>query len=101
MKLKEDVILQGLRPEMLIAVIVCNDVYAKYGEELVITSAVDSKHSAKSLHYSGCAIDIRTRFFEFDEVSLVAADIRGRLTEDFDVVVESDHIHIEYQPIYK
>jgi len=30
----------------------------------------------------------------------VAADIRERLTEDFDVVVESDHIHLEFQPRY-
>ncbi len=98
MKLKKTVKLKGLQPQILIAVMVANDVYRDFGKELVITSVNDSKHSEFSLHYSGDAIDIRTRYFTSEEKVAVHKEIKDRLTKDFDVVLEKDHIHIEYDP---
>ena len=100
MKIKDGVTMMGVKTELLIGLMVCDSVYSKYGEELVVTALTDGKHSATSLHYNGCAADLRTRYFEPSEVEFVAADIRERLTVDFDVVVESDHIHLEFQPRY-
>lgn len=100
MELKNGVKVHGLSNEIMLAVFVCIGVYEKYGEELVITSITDGQHSGTSLHYSGNAIDIRTRYFDEKEIEVVAGDIRSRLTGDYDIVVEKTHIHIEYQPRY-
>ncbi len=98
MKLKSNVKLNDLQPQILIAAMVANDVYRQHGKELVITSVNDSKHSEHSLHYSGNAIDIRTRYFDYQEKLDVYKEISKRLVSDFDVVLEKDHIHIEYDP---
>ncbi len=90
--------MNGVRQEIVLALIICDYVYSKHGQELVATSINDSKHSETSLHYSGCAVDLRTHYFKKDEVKMVASDIRERLTIDYDVIVEKDHIHLEYQP---
>ncbi len=98
MILKDGVVISGIRTELLFALNVCDGVYSTYGEELVITSLNDGKHSDTSLHYSCSGADLRTRYFTVPETKLVAEDIRSRLGIDFDVVVEKDHIHLEYQP---
>ena len=100
MELKKGITLMGVKPELLIGLMVCNSVYSNHNQELVVTAVTDGKHSSTSLHYNGCALDLRTRYFEPSEVEQVAAEIRERLTVDFDVVVESDHIHLEFQPRY-
>ena len=98
MKLKKNVRLTGIRPELMIAIIVANDVYDTYNKELVLTSVLDGTHSNLSLHYAGCAFDCRTRYFDYSTVRDVAKDIRSKLTKDFDVVIEPSHLHIEFQP---
>ena len=99
MILKEGVVTNGIRQELLLALIVANDVYSQHGKDLVVTSLNDGKHSLTSLHYSGCAADLRTHYFEdAEDVKDVAASIKNRLGIDYDVVVEKDHIHMEYQP---
>ena len=101
MMLKKGVNPIGLRCEMLLALTVCNEVYKKYKKIMVITSLNDSTHSRKSLHYSGCAADLRTNYFDRSTQLLVVKDIKTRLSwsPHYDVVLESDHIHIEYQPV--
>lgn len=98
MKVKSGVKLTGLQPELIIGLIVCKSVYDKFGFELVITSGLEGNHSRKSLHYTGQAVDLRTRSMSKSTQERVIYEIRKRLTEDFDVVLEATHIHIEYQP---
>ncbi|MBW4979571.1 hypothetical protein ABWH88_06750 [Marinobacter adhaerens] len=99
LKLKAGVVAQGLSTEILLAVCVAQSVYASYGYDCVITSLLDGTHSSTSLHYCGNAVDLRTRIFENDSVAeSVANDIGECLGADFDVVLEPDHIHVEYQP---
>lgn len=87
----------GMRPEILLAVLAANEVYATYGHNLVLTSICDGKHSKNSYHYKGLAIDTRTHYFEsIEEIYKVADEIRQRLNEFYDVVVEKDHLHIEF-----
>ena len=98
MKFKEGVKVFGLRPEMMLVfnAIDCFD------RELTITSICDGKHGEASRHYNGFAVDVRTRDdnssvqWSIEQKKNVARFIKDRLTADFDVVVEADHIHIEF-----
>ena len=98
MILKQGVKIANLQPQLIIAIIVANDVYKAHSQELVITSVDDSKHGATTLHGKGCAFDCRTSYFLNGEGQRVANEIRAKIDEDFDVVYEGDHIHIEYDP---
>ena len=98
MRLKDGVDLTGVSWRMFHAAVVAEAVYAKYNAELVITSARDGKHSARSLHYEGLALDLRTRSLMREDVPRVVADMKAALGDDYDVVLESDHIHLEFDP---
>ena len=99
MKLKSDnVSLQNLAPQLVLALWMANEVYDEHNTEMVITSVNDSRHSTTSLHYAGCAVDLRTRTLPEGTAGDVARAIKAKLTKDFDVILESDHIHLEYQP---
>jgi len=97
--LKESVKTNGMAPEILLVVVIANEVYAEQGYECVITSITDGKHGTASLHYIGHAIDLRTRHvaMEVEKQSIVQA-LKTRLGSQYDVVLEKDHIHIEFQP---
>lgn len=96
--LKPGVRVVGLKPELLIAFVVADGVYASYGLECVVTSVVDSKHSIGSKHYAGYAMDLRTHHVPADSIKELHRKIQNGLGGDYDVVLESDHIHIEYDP---
>lgn len=97
MKLKDGVKLEGVQWQMFKAAIVAEAVFAKYGSELVITSACDGKHSRNSLHYKGLALDLRTWHVSGREQQ-VATELQRALGDEYDVVAESDHIHLEWDP---
>jgi hypothetical protein len=68
------------------------------GKGCTITSVTDSKHGRSSLHYTGQAIDYRTRHLSEAEKTSLLNLISGALHEEFDVILESDHLHVEFQP---
>jgi hypothetical protein len=77
----------------------------RYQEDVVITSVSDGKHKVGSKHYTGEAFDIRTWTTPYSGVqvtqgkkNLLCYDIQKMLGEDYDVIAESTHIHIEYDP---
>lgn len=101
MKLKTGVRILGVRPEVVLAMIITQDLYEDYGYEFVVTSCTDGRHRRASLHYTGCAFDCRTwelPTYGTEERRDVVADLQARLGSDFDVVDEADHLHIEFQP---
>lgn len=99
MKLKPGVIVQGISNEAIFGVLAAQAVYQKYGLDFVITSMLDGKHSSKSKHYRGDAVDIRTRHIQNDNMKAqIVADIKSALGDDYDVILESTHIHLEYDP---
>lgn len=100
MRFKKGVKLQGIRPELVLAIQAANDIFVGEGIELVITSILDGEHSRNSLHYAGSAFDIRTRGIHGSTVARIVAALNGALTVDFDVVLHPNHLHIEYQPRY-
>jgi len=97
MKIKSGVEVNGLKVEILLAVIIAREIYASLGVELVITEATGGKHGHGSFHYIGMAIDLRTR--DFMDKGRQASDLLKKfLGEEYDVVLEKDHIHIEFNP---
>ena len=97
MKLKSGVRILGIRPEIAFIMPAVQKVYDDHGTELVITSVTDGKHSRGSLHYAGAALDLRTRDTSRETAKRITAALKKALGDDFDVVLERDHIHMEYQ----
>jgi len=104
MKLKPGVLLGELTPQMVMGALIVKSVYQKLdpGCSCTVTSANDSKHSDKSLHYTGNALDFRTHDFTANKLYLVQ-EVKGSLGIHFDVVLEgvgtpNEHLHVEYQP---
>lgn len=71
----------------------------------VITSLRDSEHGSHSLHYGGPlgdirvqACDIRTRNLTAAEQRVAITQLRRYLGEAYDIVDESNHLHVEYDP---
>lgn len=98
LKLKDSSVnIDGISMEIVEALYACMTVCnAKGMQSVVITSAIDGQHSPKSLHYSGNAVDIRSRNWP-DSIGM-AQQIREILGQDFDVILEVDHLHIEFDP---
>lgn len=88
-----------------------------YDDVVVITSICDGKHGRGSLHPRDRAEDVRIlgertggirvhpnlAALEMPAQQKLAANVwarqlRRNLGSDFDVIVEADHIHIEYDP---
>lgn len=63
-------------------------------EELVITSTYEGNHSEGSLHYADLAEDIRRH----KKGQQVRDELKNKFGIDYDVLLKSNHIHIEYDP---
>lgn len=98
MRLKPGVKLAGVKTEIMFAVLVADQVYREVGKDVVITSVTDGTHSANSLHYKGLAVDLRTSYLTEQEKKFAVEQLKVRLGAEFDVVLESTHIHIEFDP---
>lgn len=107
---KDGASLTGLQDVMVPAIEAAS--YAAHslaGVPAVITSGLDGEHGQGSLHYEGLAVDVRRLdrhempdggviFPDPELAQAQAARIRARLPAEFDVVLESTHVHIEYDP---
>lgn len=99
MKIKEGVKLAGLRTEMVLALVIAAQVYHDIADtEMVVTEATGGVHGRGSLHYTGQAADLRTNTMSKELAAKVVLAIREKLGENYDVVLEADHIHVEFQP---
>ncbi len=97
MRLKRGVKIVGMSPQIFLAAVVAEKVFAKYQKEkLVITSVTDSKHGRGSKHYVGDAIDLRSR--NLSDPKAATKELKSDLGSEFDVVLESNHIHVEWEP---
>ena len=96
LRLARNVRMQGIRPELLLALMILSDLCSWSGTVVVVTHILDGKHMYNSLHYTGAAIDF-VIVIELDRVVWVE-ELRSRLGEAYDVIDEGDHIHVEYQP---
>jgi hypothetical protein len=94
--LKPGVRVAGLRPEILLAVVAAECVCAEMGVDCVVMACVDGVHKAGSLHYCGLAVDLRSRDFRPGDLDKAIARLRQCLGADYDVVLENDHVHVEF-----
>lgn len=105
---KQGVNIEGVKPECILGIICVNSYFEKQKIDLWITSVKDGKHGENSLHYGGYAFDARIRNLDgYDRTIssedkhlaiLYAKDLKTLFGALFDVVVEGDHIHVEYDP---
>ena len=107
MQFKTGVELTGLRPEMVAVLSAVEETYRyTINVEPVCTSGTEraTKHKRSSKHYCGAALDFRIKdsatgvIFSKPILATLQAGLLTRLTAEFDVVLESDHFHIEYDP---
>lgn len=66
--------------------------------ETYVTSMNDSTHMPGSKHYTDEAADVRTHDLLPADIAYWASMIQRRLGSDYQVITETDHIHIEYDP---
>jgi len=99
---KPGVLIPYLTLPMAKAFVVLMEMWSLEKNGPVITSMIDGKHMRGSLHYDGKAFDLRTFYFkggsEGKVVKTFARELSKALGKDYDVVVEKDHIHCEFDP---
>ena len=90
----------GVTPKMLVIAAAAANTAEKGGFEVVITSGTDGQHRRASKHYSGDALDLRISNLTLDQRKALIAGLMTRLGDGYDIVLEPDHIQIEYDPDY-
>ncbi len=91
--------LVGLRPEILFGHSVVVEVFRDAGHKtLHITSIRDGEHSRGSRHYIGLAIDYDVVGLNKANFESIAAEVRARLSDEFDVIAHKGHLHVEFDP---
>ena len=96
--MKRGVFLSGTHPCLFEMIDAAKRAYYPLGYDVTITSGCEGTHSRKSLHYKGLALDFRTRMLDEDERIEVEDSLRDILGDDYDVVFERDHFHVEFDP---
>lgn len=98
LSIKPGVRLTGASSELVIGINVVHSVHVARGIAMTITSVTDGRHSSGSLHHCGRAFDCRTRHLTADEANALAHDVVDALGPEWDVVLESTHLHVEHDP---
>lgn len=93
--IKKGVRMHGIKVEIVLALVIADQVYTILDHDLVVTSVLDGQHMRASIHYTGGAVDFR---LPGDDGVAARNLIAKRLGDDYDVVLEDDHIHVEWQP---
>ncbi len=84
----------AMHPRMIEAYRAWQDLLAPYGVPAVVTSARDGRHITGSRHYTGRAIDLRTRDIPPHLLQDIADRYRDRMGSDWVVILERDHLHV-------
>ena len=110
LQIKSGAKLIGINTQIVIALQITESLWKENWPNVpvTVTCGTDGKHGQGSRHYFGNAVDIRTRDLPHNEdeetgnnseAAKHARQLLGqRLGNEFDVVLESDHIHIEWDP---
>jgi hypothetical protein len=99
LSLKQGVKCFGIRPEMVLCAMIVASVYSEFNNaSCVITSITDGTHGTHSHHYKGFAMDFRTRHVPVGVRQKIADRIQAALGAEFQVRLESNHIHVEFDP---
>lgn len=95
-RVKEGVRFEMLRPEIYGIFNVIDELWQANNSEAMITSAADGVHKNNSKHYNGYALDLRS--WNLHDPASIAKALQDMLGADYYVLLESDHIHCQYNP---
>lgn len=101
---KDSVRFKQLRLEIMWAIKIVGIIWKAHGLTPTITSANDSKHMVKSLHYKDRAIDIRLKDVEVSLRPTLVQLVAHALGDEYDVLHEfvddpvNVHMHVEWDP---
>lgn len=111
LQIKPTAKLAGLKREIIDVLQLIAEIYQKHGYDCILTEGTGGVHRVSSKHYSGHAIDLRTKHIEgFDKLMDIKNDLTAHLGPTFDVLYEgtrrdssgeitaNEHFHIEYDP---
>lgn len=101
MRVKDGVISQiCVHPKIQWAIVEADSIWRRLGrtEGVTVTSLLDGHHKRGSKHYTGEAADLRIRYWTQPQRDLAVKYLVQALGNDFDVVLEPTHIHIEWDP---
>ena len=87
-----------VRPQIWDAMAIAEKVFKDFGYDCIVTSLCDGKHSRNSKHYEGNAMDLRTRHLKDGEAERITELLANRLGVKYDVILEGNHIHAEFDP---
>lgn len=93
--------LLGMQPQVVLVVVIVHGVALEWPAwDAAITSVTDGKHSSKSKHYRGLAVDVDDTGLAPgpDGIDTVLEMLRYRLGPQFDVLHHNGHFHIEWDP---
>jgi len=95
MKIKEGA---KIHPSIAIAIAtqIVQPILRKHGQELVITENWGGTHMVGSKHDDWLAIDLR--IWDLHHKDSCVQKMQTALGSEYDVVLESDHIHLEFDP---
>lgn len=97
MILLDNVNVACLQPIMMMGMVVIESVFRDHGvAEVVFTHICDGAHMKGSLHPLGLAVDVR--IWGVTDLPDMVSDLAKALGNEYDVVLETDHIHVEYDP---
>lgn len=103
-KIKNGVVITGMKPEINLAISITNTVLDRHGYDCIVTEITGGRHSRHSLHPVGLAVDIRSKHIRVESKKIeILGDLREALGDKYDVILEglgsvNEHYHIEYQP---
>ncbi len=72
--------------------------FSSVNKPCVVTSGRDGQHQVNSKHYTDAALDFRIFHLQGNELDTVVQALKRTLGQDFDVVIEPSHLHLEYDP---
>lgn len=100
MRYKPGVNLEGVQPPTWWALGIADRVFKAHGVDMIVTSLTDGIHpDAKNIHGRGYAADIRTNGTTADLQRSIVAELKQILFPlGYDVVLEADHLHCEFDP---
>lgn len=101
--LKSGARILGLRPEMLVALLVAEGAYREMGLDCRMAHGIDGAHMRASEHYTGLAVDLTIQTVPLEKREGLRVRLVVALGGDFDVLWEAqgtpnEHLHVEYDP---
>ena len=94
--IKPGVSISGIKPEMVLCISIVHTILESHNIDAVLTSCTDGTHSKNSKHYLGYAIDLRSRDCDQADCPAIASDMQEDLGDEFLVIFEKDHFHIQF-----